>query len=194
MNVHYTRCLYRWADGLKVAQYVYRCMLHQERTRLQYLHRGVHVGSCWFTTHYLIDDLAPHTSHPHTILPAQQHTSTRRTPPPTNNKLFMSVDSGYNSDVRSLEVKGHRGSLPIWLSASSRGSPPRTLSWHSRPSSHTLPYRCSPLSELCRCHDYEVIPSRSIDVGSKVSPPSPERRCCRQCVDTCKVAEDLDNF
>ncbi len=169
-------------------------MLHQERTRLDYLARGMHVSSCWFTTHYLIDDLAPHTSQPYTILPTQ-HTPTLRTSPPAI-KSFMSVDSGYNSDVRSVEVKSYRGSgsLPIWLSASSLESPPRTHSWHTRPSSHALPYRYSPLSELCRCHDFEVIPSRSIDVGSKVSPPSPEQRCCRECIDTCKVAEDLDNL
>ncbi len=160
------------------------------------------MGSCWFTTRYLIDDLTPHISQPHTLPPTQhttstspptQHTPTIRTSPPTK-RLFMSVDSGYNSDMRSLEVKGHRGSLPIWLSASSLDSPPRTHSWHDRHSSHTFPYRYSPLSELCRCHDYEVIPSRSIDVRSKVSPPYPQRRCCRQCVDTCKVAEDLDNL
>ncbi len=177
----------RWADGLKTAQYVYRCMLHQERTRLYYLENGVKVQASWFTTHYLIDSLAPPTTqltpslHAHTQL-----TTLKGRSPPT--RVFASLDSGYCSDARPWEVKGHRGSLPIWLSASSLDSPPHAHSWH------TLPYRYSHLSELCRCHDYEVLPSRSIDVGSKVTPPSLERRCCRQCVNTCRLAEDLDNL
>ncbi len=179
-------------------------MLHQERTRLHYLENGVKVQASWFTTYYLIDSLAPTTTPPTTLRPSQ-HTHTppshhahtlpshlkRRSPlsSPSTNRVFASIDSGYCSDARPWEVKSHRGSLPIWLSASSLDSPPHAHSWH------TLPYRYSPLSELCRCHDYEVVPSRSIDVGSNVTPPlSLESRCCRQCVDTCRLAEDLDNL
>ena len=73
-----------------------------------------------------------------------------------------------------------------------------SLLLYSRPS-RGLPYHTSPLSSLCRCHDYEVVPSRSVDcsprthVRHRVSDGN-SKRCCNDCIRVCKIAQDLDNL
>ena len=115
---------------------------------------------------------------------------------------------------------------PLFSSHPHVHSPPHTQSWHSNrpPFTHTthtwhtlphsthhrhhshsslytrgLPYRSSPLSTLCRCHDYEVVPSRSVDFSPRTYdrsrvPDSSSKRCCNECVSVCKIAQDLDNL
>lgn len=194
-------------------------MIHQERTKLYHLDQGIKVQRGWFTTNYLIENLTPSVEPRNTIsnntsLSSLQmvtsltasthctpplHTSTPHTSLSPLIQPFMSIDSGYSSDFHIPSSKPHR-SLEVKGPVISQSSFPNNLltsftskNMHSQSYDPTLPYRHSTLSEICRCHDYEVVPSRSIDVGSKVRSMSP-RKCCRACVDICRIARDLDNL
>lgn len=60
-----------------------------------------------------------------------------------------------------------------------------------------LPYVHSPFSSICRCHAFEILPSRSVDLRSTTEierKPFAMKSCCRQCRDACKIAMDMDNL
>ena len=67
-------------------------------------------------------------------------------------------------------------------------------SWQSTPG---LPYQSSPLSSICSCHAYEIMPPRTVDLSEPEMGRIPvvcQKRCCPNCEVSCRIALDLENL
>lgn len=125
--------------------------------------------------------------------------SERSTTPANIHSGYFSCAEGSLSPVYSMYRQtrrySHRPKYDIVNSVRSQ----RALSPQFKSSSPTagLPYRQSPLSSVCSCHDYEIAPSRSVLIGGAIekdAPASNQPRCCSLCKVACRIAVDLDNL
>lgn len=99
------------------------------------------------------------------------------TPPtPSSNKVHHSLPSRYR---RSNHV-----AIKSQLSRSTSSTP-------------GLPYIQSPFSTVCRCHAFEILPSRSVDLRSATEIEKKSfamKSCCSQCRDACRIVVDMENL
>ena len=177
-----------WVDGLTAAHYVYKCMLEQcYASELFTSDEGTH----WFSrTLYL-----PQATSSNTRQPPQRSWS---------SSSQSEIDAGSTrkalSRMRYLSERSVTPSPPCKIrSSQSRQSTIMSIEHQnslSPPSSTPgLPYIYSSFSTICRCHAYEIIPSRSIDLRyAEVEKKPSSTFCCRLCRDACKIVIDMDNL
>lgn len=182
-----------WVDGLTAAHYVYQCMLEQSVASDSIT---IEDSSRWFNrTLYLPQLHQPQSSSSLPSFTQQPLRSWSSSSTPTEHDM-ASTRKGL-SRSRYLSDRSVTPTPPCKI----RSSQSRLLSVDRQPSvsptSSTpgLPYIHSTFSSICRCHAYEIIPSRSIDLRLSEVERKPSRTtCCRQCRDVCKIVIDMDNL
>ena len=208
-----------WVDGLTAANYVYQCMLQQNfacdgSPVIDETENGT--SSHWFNRNrYLPDTIPSNHSSPLSSptplgRPLQRYwSSSQSSDSDTETIGTTSISSRQSGSVFSQTgYLSERSPSPPSPAAST------TKVHHSLPSRYRrsrhvaikprrnrtianmpgLPYVNSPLSSICRCHAFEIVPSRSVDLRSLEKRASPVRSCCVQCRDACKIAMDMDNL
>ena len=122
----------------------------------------------------------------------------------SRNTASMHSRSSYFSD-RSLtpptpssgSSKVSHDSLPSRYRRSNHVAIKSRLNSSSTWSTPGLPYVQSPFSSICRCHAFEILPSRSVDLRSTAEmgrKPFAGKSCCAQCRDACKIVMDMENL
>ena len=203
-----------WVDGLTAAYYVYQCMLEQNSASdCDTMDSSPH----WFNrTKYLPQTVPSNHSSPlssPTSVTGQprRYWSTSSTQSDSDNEIPIigtaSINSHKSASVRSrlgyLSERSLTPSTPrkIHHSLPSRYHRSNHVSIKPRlnrsiPSTPGLPYIHSPFSSICRCHAFEILPSRSVDLRlSEIEKKSfTIKPCCSLCRDACKIAVDMDNL
>ena len=200
-----------WVDGLAAALYVYQCMLEQNSASDGLASDLTDHSPHWFNrTKYLPQTVPSNHSSP---LPSPKcvDRQSQRYWSTSSSQSDSDSETGSTSSRsrRSLRMQSQSG----YLSERSLTptSPPRKIHY-SLPSryhrsSHVpinkrisstpgLPYVHSPFSTICRCHAFEILPSRSVDLrSSEIEKKSlTTKSCCSLCRDACKIAMDMDNL
>lgn len=122
----------------------------------------------------------------------------------SRNTASMRSHSSYLSD-RSLtpptpssgSSKVSHDSLPSRYRRSNHVAIKSRLNSSRTRSTPGLPYVQSPFSSVCRCHAFEILPSRSVDLRSTAEmerKPFAVKSCCAQCRDACKIVLDMENL
>ena len=173
----------RWVDGLNAAKYIYRRMLEQEETYFRSL----------LVTH------KPREASPVTDSNSTCTNVSCSELSPGRGGLHEDVCCSPSSlsRQRDLEKKRHHTSHPLPAPCKDSSSvlvQDYPHSWQSTPG---LPYHSSPLSSICSCHAYEILPPRTVDLREPEMGRSPvvcQKRCCPNCEVSCRIALDLENL
>ena len=178
----------RWVDGLSAAKYIYRRMLEQEET----FFRSLFVSGKPREPSPVTDNDSMCTNISDSELsPGREEKGTV-----TLHEDVCSSPTSL-SQQRELEKKRHHmvhTSRP--LPAPHKHSPSVLVqdyphSWQPTPG---LPYQLSPLSSICSCHAYEIVPPvdlRKLEMGR--SPVSCQKRRYPSCEVACRTVPDLEN-
>lgn len=207
-----------WVDGLTAANYVYQCMLEQDAA-IDVLSSDTLDNSShqWFNrTRYLPQTVSSNHSSPlasPTSVRVPSGRYWRGSQSDSDNETgTISINSRRTGSMRSQSSCLSERSLTPPTPGSSTGS---KVAHHSFPSRYRrsnhvaikprlnrstlstpgLPYIHSPFSSICRCHAFEILPSRSVDLRSTLEiDRKPLKSCCAQCRDACKIAVDMENL
>ena len=206
-----------WVDGLTAAHYVYQCMLEQNAAFDSLSIDAVDSSSHhWFNrTRYLPQTVPSNHSSPlssPTSVGVPSRRYWRGSQSDSDNETgTISINSRKSASMRSRSsYLSERSLTPPTPSSSSKAH--YSLPSRYRRSNHVaiksqlnrstqstpgLPYIHSPFSSICRCHAFEILPSRSVDLRSTTEierKPLAMNSCCRQCRNACKIAMDMDNL
>ena len=206
-----------WVDGLTAANYVYKCMLQQnfacDSSPAVDVTENV-ASSHWFNRNRYLPDTIPSNNSSPLSSPTPLGRPSRRywsSSSQSSDSDTETIGTTSISSRQSGSVFSHTGYLSERSPSPLSPTASTTKVHHSLPSRYRrsrhvaikprlnrtmpgLPYINSPLSSICRCHAFEIVPSRSVDLRSLEKRASPTRSCCVQCRDACKIAMDMDNL
>ena len=192
----------RWVDAINAAKYVYRRMLEQEDAlflNVSATHKYGEVLSITNSGNSTCTN--PSKSELSQEGAQERHITTHRdlykSFSPSSDEASPSLPRHWKREKR---VHPTHASRPISAPGKLNGSSSMFIqdysgrSWQSTPG---LPYQQSPLSSICSCHAYEIVPSRSVDMREQNRGRSPvvsNHRCCQSCKLACRIALDLENL
>lgn len=184
-----------WVDGLSSARYVYMCMMEQffasekcdssRKCVLQPCHSKSLLSIPCSTqgTGRTLSTSGCHSDINYELSPAQTDFQCG---------CYSKRSLSPSSSCKVSSFLGSRSPHSVCLSVESK------IGYHESSPGGTpgLPYIHSCLSPvICRCHAYEIMPSRSVDVRfSEIERIPASKSCCRQCRNACEIAIDLENL
>ncbi len=171
----------------------------------------------WFNrTRYLPQTVpsnhsSPQSSPTSTGVPTRRYwsTSTGSQSDSDNETRTISITSRKVASMRSQSsYLSERSLTPPTPTTGSSSKVHHSLPSHYRRSNHVaiksqlnsstpgLPYIHSPFSSVCRCHAFEILPSRSVDLrfAAETEKSFTMKPCCSQCRDACKIVMDMENL